>query len=181
MKSAVIEFHGFKDNDNEFVVKELAIVSDNFQTQLVFKAPYDRCLLNEKMQRTTRWLTRSFHKIRWEYGGVPYDMELIRSLCKPFATLYTRGLEKVRFLEHFHPDVKNLSTLFVNSNLSVDNVKITCSEDDTSRCLIHEHNIDNLDCKCALRSAIAGFRLVKSTQYAISSHGRRMGDVVQRT
>ncbi|KAG8324406.1 hypothetical protein J6590_092986 [Homalodisca vitripennis] len=46
------------------------------------------------MARTVRWLERHFHNIKWEEGGIEYDEELIRALCKPFATVYTKGLEK---------------------------------------------------------------------------------------
>ncbi|KAG8305428.1 hypothetical protein J6590_070251 [Homalodisca vitripennis] len=46
------------------------------------------------MARTARWLERHFHNIKWEEGGIEYDEELIRALCKPFATVYTKGLEK---------------------------------------------------------------------------------------
>ncbi len=106
---AVVHFQAFSDNDNRFIVKELAIVGDNFLTQIVFDAPYDFFKLNPKMQRSARWLSRHYHKIKWTEGsGVPYNEDLIRILCKPFSTIYTKGVEKANFLRQFHPDVREV-------------------------------------------------------------------------
>lgn len=103
---AVVEFQAFKDNDNGFIVKELAIVGSSFSCQLVFCPPYGICHLNEKMRRTARWLTRHYHRIQWEDGEIPYDEEIIRSLCTPFQFIYTKGPEKVAFLKRFHSNVR---------------------------------------------------------------------------
>ncbi len=51
-QGAVVDFHGFKDNQNRFVLKEFAIVGKYFQTQLVFEAPYSEFFLNRKTLRS---------------------------------------------------------------------------------------------------------------------------------
>lgn len=138
--TAVVEFHGFKDNSNRFVVKELAVVGKHFQAHLVFKSPYEESLLNSKMLRTARWLTRHFHFMKWDtQQGIPYDEELIRALCSPFSALYTKGGEKVKFLSEFHFNVHEIKEPCTQSFVP----KVTC--------LLAQHN--EYRGKCALRSA----------------------------
>lgn len=144
--SAIVEFHGFKDNQNRFIIKEFAIVSKHFHTHLVFDAPFNESFLNNKMLRSARWLTRHFHFIKWDTQGIPYDEELIRTLCQPFATLYTKGSEKAKFLKEFHVNVEAIEESYTNSSSS--NLQITC--------LLPQHNSGG---KCALRSAKTFYRL----------------------
>lgn len=136
--AAVVEFHGFKDNTNRFIIKEFAIVGKHFQSQVIFKPPYSFKNLNEKMQRTAKWLSRHFHNIKWDEDGIPYDEQVIRDLCNPFTILYTKGLEKVNFLQEFHYDVREITW--------------SRSEIDDVHCLLLKHN-NNVDTKCALKSA----------------------------
>lgn len=167
-EKAVVEFHGFRDNNNLFIVKELAIVGDSFQTQVLFKPPYDQSVLNAKMQTNNRWLSRHVHGIRWEEGDVPYDEEIIRNLCKPFTVIYTKGLEKVKFLQNLHPEVRDLNTKTTQTSdpelQKIYNILRTISPPTpttppvNSQCLVRKHNSDTIQRKCALRSAISGYK-----------------------
>lgn len=134
---AVVEFQGFKDNYNRFIVKELVVIGTYFQSQIIFQSPYGFNNLNEKMRRTARWLSRHFHNINWNDGGVPYNEEIIKDLCKPFSIIYTNGLEKVKFLQQFHNDVREISW--------------DRSETCKVQCMLSKHN--GSDTKCALYSA----------------------------
>lgn len=139
----MIEVHGFKDNQNNFIIKELAICNETFQCQVLFKSPFKFDLLSEKMQRTARWLTRHLHGIKWDDGDMQYSESFIRSLCEPFAALYTKGGEKVLFLSQFHPNVREITSLCVNNDLQ---------RDSSAGCLLPQHR-NNRSVKCALRSA----------------------------
>ncbi|KAG8315276.1 hypothetical protein J6590_074374 [Homalodisca vitripennis] len=121
---------------------EFVIISHLFRAHIVFKPPYDKAELNSKMARTARWLERHFHNIKWEEGGIEYDEELIRALCKPFATVYTKGLEKVNFLSSFHNNV-------VDRNV-VDSQEAIVSD---SHCILPQHNSD-FTYACALKKAL---------------------------
>ena len=133
---AVVEFHGFKDNNNKFILKEFCIVGRSYRTQIVFRPPYSFNFLNSKMKRTARWLTRHFHHIKWDDGEIEYSEELIRSLCKPFEVIHTKGLEKAQFLREFHHNVKEI------------NIENSSDSKEFIDCIIHK-NIEN----CALMSA----------------------------
>lgn len=143
--SAVVEFHGFKDNQNQFIIKEFAIVSKYLNAHFIFDAPYSELCLNSKMQRTARWLTRHFHFIKWSARGITYDEELIRALCRPFATLYTKGSEKVKFFKKMHHNVEEIK----DSHSLSPGVNVIC--------ILPQHNSGG---KCALRSAKNFYKLI---------------------
>lgn len=142
---AVVELQGFKDNYNRFIVKELAVVSDGLRCQVIFKPPYDLRQLNDKMYRTAQWLTRHYHRIKWEEGNVEYDENLIRNLCNPFNVVYTKGTEKAKFLREFHPNVKEITMSKTKS------CKVNCL------LLQHRDTCDN----CALRAACSHYKSIK--------------------
>lgn len=140
--AAVVEFQAFLNNDNKYIIKEFVIIGDSFQTQIIFKSPFCKCALDDKQQRTARWLSRHLHGIKWEDGTITYNEGLIKSLCKQFDTIYTKGREKAEFLKQFHPNVFELTN--VSSN-DVNNI-----------CILPQHS--NLNFKCALRSAVQGYK-----------------------
>lgn len=142
----MVEFHGFQDNTNRFIIKEFAMVSERFQCHFVFDPPYGFDVLNFKMKKTACWLTRRYHLINWEERGLPYDESLIKVLCKPFPLIYTNGLEKTKFLSEFHSNVHDIAQYRA----------IAPSESYTvvdQMCTLNCHK-DNLAAKCALRSAL---------------------------
>jgi len=136
---AVVEFQGFKDNNNKFIVKELAVVSKCFQSQIIFTSPYNQSLLNSKMIRTNRWLTRHYHHIHWDDDGVPFRADLISALLKPFSIVYTKGLEKKEFLKEFHDNAVEITSSCTDN----------CIYD--VKCLLGLHN------NCALKNAVHFF------------------------
>lgn len=107
---AVVEFHAFRDNFGQFIVKELVLVNVNegFYTQLFFKPPYDRAVLKERFRKQVEWLENNYHRIPWEYGDVEYSVDTIKHLCSYYTTIYTKGEEKFHFLRQFHNNVRQI-------------------------------------------------------------------------
>lgn len=71
-------------------------------------------------------------------SGVPYDKQTIYGLCKPFIkTLFTKSLEKVKFLSEFNDGV---------IEMTLDHCEI-CEV----HCLLPKHR--RIDKKCGLQSA----------------------------
>ena len=165
MGAAVVEFHAFTDNNNRFIVKELAVVGDSYRCQVIFKPPYSIDQLNSKVRRTTRWLSRHYHGIPWDEGSVPYNESLITALCIPFKSIYTKGREKAEFLRQFHPNVRE-----------VDGPTIVDAQKSNICLLDHE--------KCALRSACTLHHYLSSVTDEIDqfnlNHGERLVTVVPR-
>lgn len=145
MMQCVVEFHGFRDHRNKWIVKELAIVGHLFTFNIVFKSPYSKdCIKCRKTKQSIDWLERNYHEIQWEEGAVPFKYDSIRALLKPFDTVYTKGLEKKEFLERFHHDVRE-----IEDNVTDNNSNVVC-------CLPqHKDNV-----KCALKSAMMYFNFL---------------------
>lgn len=105
-KDCVIEFQGFRGNDDEFIVKELVIadVDTCFVVgYFLFKPPYTFSQLTKKAATTNRWLTSYFHYISWDEGFISYDE--LPSIIKHYMNIYdcvnTRGHEKSQLLASF--------------------------------------------------------------------------------
>jgi hypothetical protein len=122
---AVVEFHGFRDGNNDFIVKELALVSSSEQTYTLvfFKSPFERSCLDSRCLKGVTWLEKNFHYISWDYGDVQYSEEVMTTLCNKFATIYTKGFEKANFLRRFHPNVKMIGD---EAPKSKDNEEVSC-------------------------------------------------------
>lgn len=149
---AVVEFHAFKNNQNQYIVKEFVIISDFFHVNITFSSPFIEC--NSKVERTKRWLTRHYHKIKWEDGVLIYRKEFIKNLLSPFNLIYTKGLEKVEFLKKFHSNVVDISC--VN--------KVPCTYVCLYVCTLPQHTRKGI---CALRSACFYFEYLKSINWNI--------------
>ena len=145
--TAVVEFQAFYDNDDNFIVKEFAIVSQNCKIHMIFRPPFKKSFLTPKAQRTARWLTRHFHRIPWETEeGVGYDTDLFRVLCGAFRVVYTNGQDKVRFLEQFHYNVRDMSTPD----------KYNTDDDHEVQCTLPQHQ--DIQVPCALHNALKGYK-----------------------
>lgn len=153
---AVCEFHGFRDNNNDFIVKELALVSSSERTLIFFESPFDKSYLDSRTSRSVRWLEKNFHFISWEYGDVKYSEEVMIALCERYDTIFTKGFEKHRFLQRFHSNVKMIG----------DHVpKPTFEEEEVVICPLHTSG------RCALHSAIFYMNwLQKHTDYTRESN-----------
>lgn len=150
MERCVIEFHGFKGKtEEEFVIKELALVSENNQyTLLHFHNKIDKSSLEKTYRRTVTWLEKNYHFIDWEYGTLTYSDEMMRGLCSHFKIIYTKGLEKKKFLSRFHNNVKELP-------LALPKLKVY---DERLPCPAHS----NKTVHCALQSGVHYMELLKS-------------------
>jgi hypothetical protein len=102
MTDLVLDFQGFKDNDNGFVIKELAVASfDGSLLQHWFvQSPFPYKWLNEVKRKECDWITDRYHGISWKDGDVT-----LRQLCHRLAPIlkganvFVKGVEKKRFVE----------------------------------------------------------------------------------
>lgn len=144
VKEAVVEFHGYRDNEGEFIIKELALVGDNKQYVLIFfKSPFSKENLEPHYYRMADWLEKSFHHIKWEYGDTEFSEETMKILCGYYNTIYTKGSEKVRYLQKFHNNVKQIPDIAPNSKF------MFTEEGKTIKCPVHVNNGP-----CCLHTAI---------------------------
>ena len=84
----LVDLQGFKQPVNDYVLKELALVSvesDEEPLVLVFKPPYPWRRLTDKYKSENEWLTRCYHGLDWNAGDHEHTLigEVLRdSLSK---------------------------------------------------------------------------------------------------
>lgn len=98
---SVIEFQGFKDGDNNFIIKELFIIHDLERESWLFKPPYDKNVFNRKTMKNIKWCKKNLHGFDWDDGTLSYEYleVIIRYRCWDKPIVVTKGLEKAKFLE----------------------------------------------------------------------------------
>lgn len=155
-KSCVIEFQAFRDNNDKYIIKELAIL--DLLTFVVypfmFEAPFSFSKLNAKSKTTNKWITKHFHRIQWYEGFISYTNlhSIMFQFCKQYPHIYTRGLEKKNWIQRYtHGKVYDIK---VNKDF--------------------KHNIDNIctfakdskhaQSQCSLRNAYILAAYLEETQ-----------------
>lgn len=99
----IVEVEGFQIF-KDFYVKELAFYNPSTcNTWLgLFKAPFDKGILKKKGLKCIDYCIENFHGLRWEQGDFPYSA--IYPIISHFAhnaILYTKGLDKCRWIQQF--------------------------------------------------------------------------------
>jgi len=107
--SVVLDMQCFKDNNNEFILKEVTVIDVTSGTILlhhVAKSPYDRDGLSTEKQRECYWLTKHYHGLQWDQGDITYNvlMDKLRTCLAKRSIVYVKGQLKRDFV------LKNLIT-----------------------------------------------------------------------
>jgi len=100
-----IDFQGFFDNSNNFILKEIGIVFEkdpNLNNSFLTELPYDFTFLNTKSRKNATWLTNTHHKIFWKDGenSFPQTRKYLRTITSG-KQIICKGVEKKRFLQTF--------------------------------------------------------------------------------
>lgn len=96
---AFIDFQGFKDNSNRFIVKEFALITKNIIFHDIIKSP--KITLDESHERQAKWLTENHHGLEWTCGQISFTK--LRNTIQPILqnkTVYIKGSEKVKWLQY---------------------------------------------------------------------------------
>lgn len=99
----IIDFQGFKIENNQFVVKELAAYDGYRVSHYVFEKPFDFKHLQRKYQKQSNWLSRHYHCIDWVAGDVPLSKldGILQRLSNAESEIYVKGREKINYLRRF--------------------------------------------------------------------------------
>lgn len=99
---AVVEFQGFLNPNNEYIIKELVIicVETELPQQWLFKPPGNRLPPCVKYSEPNKWLALHYHGIPWDSGETEYYQleNILRMKTYMYETIYTKGLEKSQYL-----------------------------------------------------------------------------------
>lgn len=111
--NVIVDVQGFKNEENKFIVKEIAILSKTCSTNLLIKPPYPFYNLTTKERLQVSWIERNLG-ILWNEGFIPFNM-LKLNVMDFFRNkhVYTKGVEKVKWLKKLldNNNVYNLEDL----------------------------------------------------------------------
>lgn len=101
---AIIHFSAFEQTgEDEFIVKELAIVNPDVNTvqSWMFKAPFDISQLPLTLQFDNEYLAMHIFGVDWSDGDVAYkDLQrILTNYTKHIPVLYTHGHRRQQFLQ----------------------------------------------------------------------------------
>ena len=100
-RAVVPDFEGFR-NKSGFIVKELAIATENFIDIISFLPPNSYRTLSSSDQKSYQWVSKFLDGLLWETGEYPYSylQQIIDSIILrfPLAVFYAKGKEKTSTL-----------------------------------------------------------------------------------
>lgn len=119
LRCVVIDFQCFKNNSNEFIIKEVSIIDTTSGCLLIHniaRPPFSIRTLKQEKIREVNWLVINHHGIEWCDGNIDYDVLLciIKSILATASTILVKGCEKTKFIQTLVPgccSVLDLETL----------------------------------------------------------------------
>ncbi|KYN07153.1 hypothetical protein ALC62_01885 [Cyphomyrmex costatus] len=164
----VIDIQGFKNTEEDFFPKEVAIVSiNNDHCAHWIIAPYSFTELSTRSKSQNNWLSKNFHGIEWFEGDTPY-----KNLCRHLRTIaqftnriFIRGRDKSAFLHRITS--RNIINLEEEEKCppfhQLPQLKQTC--------LIHSIKIktNNREYTCALNNALRIRKWIKDYAFLDSA------------
>ncbi|XP_036150639.1 uncharacterized protein LOC118648436 [Monomorium pharaonis] len=99
----VIDIQGFKDTEESFFPKEVAVVSVNTAhcAHWIIAQPYSFTELSTRSKSQNNWLSKNFHGIEWFEGDTPYKnlCRHLRAVTQLTNRIFTRGADKSAFIQ----------------------------------------------------------------------------------
>lgn len=99
----VVDFQGFKLENNKFLVKEFACYDGLRISHYVFKPPFPLRMLSPDLHRQAVWLMNNHHGIDWKAGFTPLHQfgGIVDQLTKGADMVYVKGREKLDILKKY--------------------------------------------------------------------------------
>lgn len=111
MSNLIIDLQGFKNNKNNFIIKEICILNHQMIHHYIVKPPYDWYNLSREKRKESIWLTNNYHGFHWNDGFLTYN-ELKQKIF-PLVNLknikiYTKGAQKVKWIRDLFKNQVNV-------------------------------------------------------------------------
>lgn len=130
-----IDVQGFILEENQFIVKEIAILHENNRlTHLIFEPSFSDLALSEQQRIKIDRSTREFHGIGWNDGFVPYYYmeDLLREAVEgeDDYVIYVKGENKKKWLTKYfkNKEIRNITS---------ENFKYSVNEGQYLSCACH--------------------------------------------
>lgn len=121
-KKCVVEFQAFRNNQDKFIIKELAFfdITTNVVNYFLFKPPFPFKNLNRKSFRTNVWLMKHLHHITWDEGFTQYKEldNIMHHYCQQYDEIYTTGDEKSKWIRMY--STSNVTNIILSTDFATD-------------------------------------------------------------
>lgn len=95
----IADVQGFKDGENNFIIKELALAAEEFTIVFSIKPPFPYSRLSDKERRQVSWIENKYG-FSWSDGYIDYRE--FKRVIIPYLEnkkILVKGLEKVRWIK----------------------------------------------------------------------------------
>lgn len=102
----IVDVQGFRDSQNQFIIKELAILSPEHTQAFLIKPPYSYNSLSNEEKRQVRWIEKN-RGIFWSEGFVDYRE--FKRIIIPYLNdkkILCKGLEKTKWIKELCDNCK---------------------------------------------------------------------------
>lgn len=183
--AVILDIQCFKDNDNDYLIKEvcvLEVVSGILLLHHIAKPPFDRDFLTEEKLRESYWLTKRCHGLEWEHGDIPYFVlvDKLRACLNGRSTIYVKGLEKKEYVKRYlvtEPTAATTTTVVDMSDLGCRSLASTTNllSATVLRCGQHKRGSKS---RCALAncSVLRGWLFLTTNTNTTSNDGDGIND-----
>lgn len=98
-----VDLQGFKWSNNEFIIKEFALATNEYTQVFLVKPPYSFSRLSPNEKRHITWVEKNCG-ILWREGFIDYRefQRIIVNYLKD-KKIFVKGLEKVQWVKHLSP------------------------------------------------------------------------------
>ena len=71
-RPVVLDFEGFRHKKSGFIIKELAVSTENYCDTVSFLPATSFNILSSSERRSYSWVSKYLHGLNWESGDHPY-------------------------------------------------------------------------------------------------------------
>lgn len=142
----IVDVQGLRGFNNEFIIKEFAIVANEYSQTFLIKPPYSFHKLSNREKKQIRWMEKNYG-IRWSEGFI--DCREFKRIIVPYLEnrkILTKGSEKIKWIKEL---CLNCEVVDIGLNGSPNLFKLR-----EKYCVISNFNCLNHDKVCALNNAI---------------------------
>lgn len=134
----IVDLQGFKDKNNLFIVKELAIATQEHTHVFLIKPPYPFTALTEEERKQVWWIEKN-RGYRWSEGYIDHR-EFLR-IIKPYLKerkIIVKGYEKIKWVQDLcdHNNIIDISSLGAPNLITLS--KLYCKGMLMYNCFIHK-------------------------------------------
>lgn len=164
-KCFLIDLQGFKDDRNEFIIKEIAIMNIKNCEYLHWfvKQPYPINKLSPALIRQANYVSKFYHGIPYNYGNIPFYV--IKKKLKEIISynlVLVKGSEKRDFLQRIFKKAK------IEDLSDIPSLKKLKPRFNNYYCSFHSSNQLCLFFSCALNNVYNIYAYIMSTGYKIN-------------